>query len=184
MKHLTLAGLDWIIPLVIVVVSLVQWAAQRKEKARQSGNQPKTASPLDHLDELMEALGQKQRPAPASPLPPPPQLKPVAQKTPQRTPVAKSSVATASVLKKKEEKSGEVGPLLKELKHLQKADLPRQEKRDSLEKTAPQQSLFQTRQLKESSKRKTLSELLKNRHRVRDAILINEILSSPVALKS
>lgn len=195
-EHITLAGLDWILPVVIVVVTLVQWAAQRKEeKAKKGDKRPVTTPSFEPLEELMEALGNKPRHVSSAPLPPPPprvvsppRMKAAAQKTGKQTPPIKSSAVSAHAVtvpmpKKKDEKIDEVRGSLVELKHLQKSDLPSKEEHAYLERTAPQQSLLQAKRLKRSSRRRSLSELLRKRHRVRDAILINEILREPLALR-
>ena len=68
--------MEWLVPILFVLVSLFQWWAKRRELIAPAPPQdartpnPPAGDPLDEVGDLLEALGRRRHESP----PPPPQL--------------------------------------------------------------------------------------------------------------
>lgn len=180
--------MDWLIPIIIIVVSIAQWIS--KTRRQQQEEEPPVLEPVEEeegkvggeWDELIKALGgepQKKKEEEIPPvvardvaprpsafpvdepiLPIPPKiLKPTAPKKPKAASVPKPLAPQPRSLRPEEEK------ILQEI-----------EKR-------PHAPLYQIPHLS-SRRKKNILATLKDRGRIRDAILINEILAAPPGLRS
>jgi hypothetical protein len=83
--------MEWLVPILFVVLSLAQWWLKRRQAGTPSIDRPvESPEPLDEFGDLMEALGRRRHESPpTSPVPPksvPPQILPSLSRIPE-TPV-------------------------------------------------------------------------------------------------
>jgi hypothetical protein len=91
--------MEWLVPILFVVLSLAQWWIKRRQAGTPSIDRPvESPEPLDEFGDLMEALGRRRHESPpTSPVPPksvPPQILPSLSKIPE-TPVPVLAVQSA-----------------------------------------------------------------------------------------
>jgi len=83
--------MEWLVPILFVVLSLAQWWLKRRQAGTPSIDRPvESPEPLDEFGDLMEALGRRRHESPpTSTMPPklvPPQIPPSLSRIPE-TPV-------------------------------------------------------------------------------------------------
>ena len=93
--------MEWLVPILFVVLSLAQWWLKRRQAGTPSIDRPvESPEPLDEFGDLMEALGRRRHESPpTSTVPPklvPPQILPSFSKIPE-TPVPVLAVQSASL---------------------------------------------------------------------------------------
>lgn len=161
------AGIDWIIPLVFIVIAVLQVLGKSKKIA--SGKEPPPPKIGGEWDDLLEALGQKTKKE-ETPVAPPPVIR----------------KASKPVVKKAPPKIVKLEPVPDEFNIRHTVEMPSEEA-DTRKKQAAQ---FVSKTILEepvkivSKRKRSILATLSNRHSIRDAILINEILSPPVALRN
>lgn len=175
MKNIIHAGFDWIIPIIFILVAIVQVLTKGKKIA--SGEAPPPEKVGNEWDDLLEALGQKEKklpPAQPPPLPPPVVTK-TSKQPPKKQPPKPVAKAPSPKMMEEDEFAG---------RHM--VELPSEET-DAEKKKIPQQP---SRPILEepleiaSQRRHHILAILENQQTIRDAILVNEILSPPLALRS
>jgi len=91
--------MEWLVPILFVVLSLAQWWLKRRQARTPSVDRPvESPEPLDGFGDLMEALGRRRHESPpATPVSPkslPPQIPPSFSRIPE-TPVPALAVQSA-----------------------------------------------------------------------------------------
>lgn len=93
--------MEWLVPILFVVLSLAQWWLKHRQAGTPNVDRPvESPEPLDEFGDLMEALGRRRHESPpTSPVPPkslPPQILPSLSRIPE-TPVPVLAVQSASL---------------------------------------------------------------------------------------
>jgi hypothetical protein len=161
-------ALDWLIPLIIILVSIYQWWNNRKQSDQMDYPAPEPGSP--DWDELIDSLGDKPQPEPVrAPAPPPVLVRP----TP--APPARTAEQTGPTLRQRMEQLA-----LDSTARTEGADRERNLHFNALqEKNTPPRTDYKIK-TPQTSKWGTI---LKDRSALRQAVVINELLAPPVSLR-
>ena len=167
-------ALDWLIPLIIILVSLYQWWNNRKQ-SEQEDYPPSDYSPREQgspdWDELIDSLGgDKPRPEPARAPAPPPVLI-----LPSPAPAAATPEPAGPTLQQRMEQMARESTARSE-----GVDRERNLHFNALqEKNTPARTDYKIKTHQTS----TWGVLLKSRSALRRAVVINELLAPPVSLR-